>query len=260
LGSPLGAAIGFPLLIYLVATFGWRSAFYIVGLLNLLIVVPLLLTIVRDWPHNVSQHAVETHRRSFREVLRDSRIFLTDWRFWALTVSDCGALMYLWGLSSWLPTYLQRERHFDLQHLGIYSSLPFILSVCGQVLTGIVIDRTNRAGWLCFVGCFMAGVFTYLGANASEATTAAILIACSGGFFGMWAIAVYVLMRKIIPDSAFAAGAGTINGIANAAGSTAPIIVGFVISLTSNFSSGLLVMVIAPILGSFPLLGLIRRY
>jgi sugar phosphate permease len=86
---------------------------------------------------------------------------------------------------SWLPTYLQRERHFDLQHLGIYSSLPFILSVCGQVLTGIVTDRTNRAGLLCFVGCFMAGVFVYLGANASEATTTAILIACSGGCFGM---------------------------------------------------------------------------
>ncbi len=98
----------------------------------------------------------------------------------------------------------------------------------------------------------MAGVFTYLGANATEETTAAILIACSGGFFGMWAIAVYVLMQKIIPNSAFAAGAGTINGIANTAGSTAPIIVGFVIGLTNSFSSGLLVIVIAPIIGSLP--------
>ena len=231
-----GAAIGFPLLIYLVATYGWRAAFYVVGILNLAIVVPLLWGLVRDWPENAPERGVKQSQKSFGEVLRDSRIFLTDWRFWCLTASDCGALMYLWGLSSWLPTYLQRERHFDLQHLGSYSSLPFILSVCGQVLTGAAIDRIGRAGLLCFVGCFMAGVFTYLGANATEETTAAILIACSGGFFGMWAIAVYVLMQKIIPDFAFAAGAGTINGIANTAGSTAPIIVGFVIGLTNSFS------------------------
>jgi sugar phosphate permease len=259
LGSPVGSAIGFPLAIFLVAAYGWRASLYAIGVINLFILLPLLLGIVREWPRNVPA-AARTERRPARTVWKDCGIFLRDWRFWSLTISDCGALTYLWGLNSWLPSYLQRERHFDLQHLGIYSSLPFLLSVCGQVFAGIVIDRTGRAAWLCFLGCFGAGALTFLGANASDASLAALLIATSGGFFGVWAIAVYVLMQKTIPDTAFSAGAGTINGIANTVGSLAPLAVGFVISATGSFTSGLLVMVIAPVAASFALLPLVRRY
>jgi predicted MFS family arabinose efflux permease len=33
-GSPLGSTIGFPLTIWLVASFGWRASFYTFGALN----------------------------------------------------------------------------------------------------------------------------------------------------------------------------------------------------------------------------------
>src|SRR3569623_284658 len=49
-GSPLGSAIGFPLTIALVAAFGWRSSFYALAVLNIVIIVPLVLMLVRDWP------------------------------------------------------------------------------------------------------------------------------------------------------------------------------------------------------------------
>jgi sugar phosphate permease len=260
LGIPLGSAIGFPLAIFIVAGYGWRASLYAIGFLNLIVVVPLVLTIVRDRPPERAIGAISAENRSSSVVWRDCKVFLGDWRFWALTASDCGALTYLWGLNSWLPTYLQNERHFDLQHLGFYSSLPFIMSVCGQIGAGITIDRTNRAGLLCFAGCFGAGALTYFGAIASDATTAAILIASSGAFFGAWVIAVYVLMQRIIPEPAFASGAGVINGIANSVGSLAPLSVGLVISATSSLNAGLLVIVIAPIVGACALLPLIRRY
>jgi predicted MFS family arabinose efflux permease len=48
--SPLGSAIGFPLTITIVAMFGWRASFYALAALNLIIVVPLILAVVGDWP------------------------------------------------------------------------------------------------------------------------------------------------------------------------------------------------------------------
>jgi len=51
-GSPLGSTIGFPLTIWLVASFGWRASFYTFGALNLVVILPMLIAIVRDWPPN----------------------------------------------------------------------------------------------------------------------------------------------------------------------------------------------------------------
>ena len=54
IGSPLGSAIGFPLMIYLETTFGWRSAFMFLAVLNGLIILPLVLMFLRDHPPGAS--------------------------------------------------------------------------------------------------------------------------------------------------------------------------------------------------------------
>src|ERR1700728_2571353 len=50
IGSPLGSAIGFPLMIYLETTFGRRSAVMFLAVLNGLIILPLVLIFIRDQP------------------------------------------------------------------------------------------------------------------------------------------------------------------------------------------------------------------
>ncbi len=50
MGSPLGSALGFPLMIFLETTFGWRSAFMFLAVLNILIILPLVLLFLRDHP------------------------------------------------------------------------------------------------------------------------------------------------------------------------------------------------------------------
>jgi len=47
-GSPVGSAIGFPLTIWLVTSFGWRVSFYTLGVLNLVVIWPMLIVVVRD--------------------------------------------------------------------------------------------------------------------------------------------------------------------------------------------------------------------
>ena len=113
IGSPLGSAIGFPLVFFLVAQYGWRASFYLLAALNAFVVLPLIWFYLRDAPpaetHN---HAASAEMKlPFGEALR---ALLGDWRFWLLPIYNSGALIYLWGLNSWLPTYLQQARHFNL--------------------------------------------------------------------------------------------------------------------------------------------------
>ena len=258
LGSPLGSAIGFPLIIGLVAAFGWRQAFYLLAALSIVLMAPLIFVVLR--PNAGTAAPRETRApMTVASIWRDSRLFLRSRDFWLLTIFDCGELIYLWGLNSWLPTYLQRVRHFDLQHLGLYSSLPFVMLFFGEILSGILSDRMARKAYLLLIGLAGAAVLLYIATLVDAATTAALLIALSSGFFGLCVPATYVLTTRIVPPSVIASGTGVINGIANTVGALAPFAMGLVISATGSFDAGLYVLVCGALLCSLAIIPLLRK-
>ncbi len=169
-------------------------------------------------------------------------------------------MIYLWGLNSWLPTYLQKVRGFDIQHLGFYSSLPFVLLLIGEILSGVLSDKFGKKAILIFVGLAGAAVLLYVGTVASDSTTAALIIALSSGFFGLAVPATYALTQQIVPPNVVASGTGVINGIANTVGAFAPFAMGVVISSTNNFNAGLMVLVVGSLVCSCAILPLIKRY
>lgn len=258
-GSPLGSAIGFPLSIWLVASFGWRASFYALAGFNIVLMLPLLLIFVRDWPpHTRPEERVET--KSKGDFWQDCKLFARDRRFWFLTVYDCGALIFLWGLNSWLPTYLQKVRGFDVQHLGFYSSLPFVFVLVGVALSGLISDLLGKRAILLFLGQFAAGALIYVATIVSDPTTAALVIALSAGGFGLTVPAIYALVLEFLPPSVVASGTGVINGIANTVGALAPFAMGFVIGQTGNFNAGLWLLTAGTVGCSFAILPLVRRY
>lgn len=258
LGSPLGSAIGFPLIIGLVAAIGWRATFYVLAAMSIIFMAPAIFFVLKPAS---SQTTLGDRRTSatLASIWRDSQTFLHNRDFWLLTVFDCGELIYLWGLNSWLPTYLQRVRHFDIQHLGIYSSLPFILLFLGEILSGVVSDRVKRLTPLLLIGLGGAAVILFAATRVESATAAALLIALSSGFFGICVPATYVLTTKIVAPSVIASGTGVINGIANTIGALAPFAMGLVISSTGSVDAGLYVLICGSLGCSLAILPLIRR-
>lgn len=261
LGSPLGSAIGFPVMIFLVANYGWRNTFYTLGFLSIFIMAPLIFLIVKEVENSPRNSASEPQpKASLRAIWRDSATFLRNRDFWFLTVYDCGTLTYLWGLNSWLPTYLQRSRHFDVQHLGIYSSLPFVLLFMGEVLSGILADRLKYKGWLLLLGLSCASLLIYAATLVSSPVGAALLIAMSSGFFGLCVPATYVVLGTILPPTVVSSGVGVMNGIANTIGALAPLAMGLVIAQTKSVDAGLYVLVAASLLCSFAIIPLLKRH
>ncbi len=254
-GSPIGSAVGFPMMIALVAALGWRASFYALGLVNLLIVLPLIMAFVRDRPEG----AVAAAARPQGSFWADCGLFLRNWQFWLLTNYDCAVVMYLWGLNSWLPSYLGTARHFNLQALGIFSSLPFVLTFLGEIASGVLADRVRRS-ILCLVGLLGAGVFMLCGAVVANPYEAAVLIALSSGCWGLTVPAVFAILLQMVPQSVAASATGVFNGIANTVGSLAPLAMGILIGATGRFDAGLFLLVGASLVGSVALVPLLRRY
>ena len=259
IGSPLGAAIGFPLVIYLVANYGWRVSFFALAALNALIVLPIIWFFLRDRPPEGSMSPVKPaeDRISFRDAMM---IVITDPRFWLLTVFNCGVLIYLWGLNSWLPTYLQQARGFNVAQTAFYSSLPYILMIGGQFLAAWVSDLIGRRAIVCGFNLFMTGVFVYLTSIVPDATTAALCVAISAGFWGGTAPTLFTLGSQIMPPKVTAAGFGLYGGIGNIAGAFAPLIIGMLVASTGSFTAGLQFLVFCCIGGSLAMIPLMRKY
>jgi len=259
-GSPIGSAVGFPLTLWLVHAYGWRASFYIFGVISLFIMAPLIFFTTRDRARYADPESSRQAVAAEAKEKVDLRLFLKDYRFWLVTAYGCGLLMYLWGLNSWLPTYLERVRHFNLGQMGIYSSLPFVLMFIGEVCSGLLADRLGKRAILCFIGLAGAGILLFAGTQIQEPHLAAIVIALSAGCWGLGLPAQYALAMDIIPVSVTSAGIGVKNGCSNLMGALAPVLIGWIVSTTGSFNTGLLVIVLGSLVGAVMMLPLIRRY
>jgi sugar phosphate permease len=259
IGSPLGSAIGFPLAILLVNQFGWRGSFFTLAGLNALIVLPVIWLFLRDRPPEGSATIVPpaedrlSYSAAIMTVIRDPR-------FWLLTIFNCGVLIYLWGLNSWLPTYLQQAHGFDLQRTAFYSSLPYVLMIGGQFLFSWISDLIGRRAIICSFALLMTGAFVYLTSIVSDGTMAAWCIAISAGFWGGTSPTLFTLGATIMPAKVTAAGFGLYGGIANIVGAFAPLVIGMLVASTGSFTAGLQFLVACCVLGSLAMIPLMRKY
>ncbi len=227
-GSPIGSAIGFPLTIWLVSNYGWRASFYVLGAFNFLLVMPLILGVVKDNPPVANDAPAEVKRSAVR--LADVRLLLADKKVWMLTGFGAGLLTYLWGLNSWLPTYLQRVRHFDLHHMGIYSALPFILMFFAELIGGYIADRTGKYALLSSSGLFAAGVLMYIATQVEQAATRGGDYCIQRCGLGLRHPTQYALALRVLPVGTTSTGIGIINGIGNLVGACAPAVIGFIVA------------------------------
>lgn len=257
IGSPLGSLIGFPLAIFLVTQYGWRASFYALAALNALVVLPLVWLFLKDRPPSPVEPRSTAPQLSFGQAMRRLG---GDWRFWLLPLNNSGTLIYLWGLNSWLPTYLQQARHFNIAMTGFYSALPFAFVIAGQLFFAWLGDKTGRRAAVCGGTLFMTGVFCYLAAIAPDADVAAWCIAISAGFWGGATPPLFALSMQIIPKEVSATGFGILAGLANIVGSSAPFIMGMLLSATGSFTAGLEFLVLSCMVCSLAMLPLIRTH
>jgi len=245
--SPLGSMVGFPLTIFLVAGYGWRMSFFVLAAINILLILPLVLMFVRDQPPGGAA-SVETvqPRTSYRQSVS---LFIRDWRFWMIVISTSGSLTYLWGLNSWLPTYLVKVHHVDLQQATFFASLPFFLMFVGEIAGALVADRTGRSALVSGVSLFLAGAVMYFVPWMHEAQSAGLLIGVSAFFWGACTPTKNALALSILPLGAVATGVGLYNGIGNLVGSLSPVAMGALIAFTGSYQTGFMVIIASSIIG-----------
>jgi predicted MFS family arabinose efflux permease len=137
---------------------------------------------------------------------------------------------------TWLPTYLVEYRHFRIQEMAIYASLPLLAGMVGNAVGGVLTDkayiRTKNlkfARQVVAIPALLAAAALMLPAALTGGQYTALVSLVAAQFFlecvqgPQWSLPMDIGGRY--------AGtvAGVMNGFGNLAGALSPIIFGFLV-------------------------------
>jgi MFS transporter, ACS family, glucarate transporter len=170
-GSRLGAFITPPIVVLIIARFGWRPAFFVFGLLGITWAAVWFLY-YRDTPEeHRSVNAAERQLIGSGRKRSDHvpwRQILSHGNLWVLAVMYFCYNFNLNVYQDWFPTYLHDARGMTLAKMGIYASLPLLAGVFGDLAGGSFSDAVLRATgkvnlsrrWVAIAGFLVSGVAT----------------------------------------------------------------------------------------------------
>lgn len=238
----LGPALAPIFVAYLVVEWGWRMVFYS-------LLIPGLLVAALVWWHCKSPRATqglsaeelsEIEGDRVEKALPEKKIGFGQLVRMPLVWKCFFTLFFfniaLWGLMSWLPTYLMQARGFSIMKMGIASSLPYVSGTIGILISGYLSDRwfKDKRHWLVVFGASIGAVFIYLNAMAVSAETAVFYQII--GFFFLWIAmaSIFTIPIATLPSDVAGSAMGLVNTAGQAAGFLSPLAVGYILTVTGN--------------------------
>ncbi|MGH9674645.1 MAG: MFS transporter [Bryobacteraceae bacterium] len=196
-GSRLGAAFTPPIVVALIAAWGWRSPFLVFGLLGL-IWAAVWYFYYRDTPEE-HRSVNDAERELIHGGLGGKRrrpggavpwgLILRSRTLWTLSAMY---FFYAYSLSvylDWFPTYLRDHRGFNLKEMGFYASLPLFAGTLGDLAGGWLSDRwAQRTGDLrnarrgVAIGGFLLAAASILPAALTSNPYTSVWLTCAALF------------------------------------------------------------------------------
>jgi sugar phosphate permease len=270
--SPLGTALAPLCLSVLIASFGWRTAFIVTGVLGLVVAV-VWLTVYRD-PHALRLTEDERRYLTAGDVpVARRRLTLAEWRqlfshgeTWGMLLGFFGSVYLNWVYLTWLPGYLTLERHMSLVRTGFAASVPFLCGFLGALVAGWFSDFITKRSRSPVVSRRNAVVITMLGMVAFTipvplVESNVIALACISVviFLANAASACSWALATAVAPSDRVASLGAIQNFGGfLGGALAPIVTGY-IAQVSSFVPALLTAAGVAFAGAIAYLALVRK-
>ncbi len=231
-GTKLGPALGMLTGGMLMARYGWRPVFVVLGLGSLLWVPAWFKWMPCGLRHD---EAPASEGTGFGEILARRAAWAT------FAGHFCGN--YVWYfLLTWLPFYLVRERGFSMDRMAIVTGLAYCVTALSTTTTGWLADRFIAAGLsptLVRKACtaiglaFATAVVGVVFVHSSSGAMALLIFSCLS--YGVFASSHWAITQTIAGPAAVGKWSGLQNCIANMAGVAAPAVTGLMVKHTGHF-------------------------
>ena len=254
--STIGPALAPPILTVLLLSFGWRSMFMIMGALGIAVSIGWYL-IYRDRKTvSLNESEVEFLTDAHSETRVERKMTMTEWRdlflnptTWGMIIGNMGVIYMLWLYLTWLPAYLEHERHLSIASTGWLVSIPYLLGTVGMLSSGFIADALMACGmapirsrkWPICVGLVGGAAFTIPAAFTPNLALAIFYLSAAMFFVQMASGACWALVSVAAPRHMTASLASIQNFGGYFGGSFAPFITGIVVDRTHSFVNAFLI-------------------
>jgi ACS family D-galactonate transporter-like MFS transporter len=254
-GAKFGQGVGVFIGGLLLAGFGWRALFKILGAVGLLWLGPWF-----KWAPQASTSMSPRDRGpGIMQILKQPKAHGT-------ILGEFCANYSWYFLLTWLPTYLVTERHYPIRGMIIWASLPFLANAAGSLFGGWLSDRWIAGGWdsaivrLAFVviGLLACGLVLPAALLPNRALAVASL-PISFFAFGLYASNLWPVTQTLAGPKAAGSWTGIQNSIANFPGILSPYLTGLIVSRTGSFKLAFLTSAFVLVCGAAAYLFIVRR-
>lgn len=204
LGIPLGSAIGLLVGGYVAEAVNWRVAFVVIGLAGVLL-APVFKLVVRDLPRQPPDEAgAPAELRARHVALKLAR----KPAFWLLSLGAAAGSSIGYGISFWLPSFVQRSFGFGLFETALFVAATLLTGgVAGMLSGGWLADRLgqrNRAwyAWLPAIAYVIGAPLWAAGVANSNPVLAFLLILIPQGLGFVWLGPVLTAVQHLVEPAA----------------------------------------------------------
>lgn len=201
LGIPLGILIGFLAGGWIAQLFGWRAAFFVVGLPGVAVAALVWLTL-QEPPRGHSEGLrADQHAPSVRETLR----YLWNTRSFRHIALGAGLQAFAgYGSITWIPSFLIRVHGMSVGEVGTWLALLVgIGSGIGTILGGVWADRLSKRDvrwslWLPGAAIFAAAPFMVFVCLWPERLEVLMVYAIPVVLSAVWTGPIHAVVQTIV--------------------------------------------------------------
>jgi len=211
---------------YLLGTIGWRMMFIIIGAIGA--IIALLYWKYIKLPQ---EQAVQVERdENVSPKVNLKELFKTP-LMWNLIIAYFCIYAVNWGLVSWIPTYLQKNRGLDLMSIGWAQTIPAITTIIGVYGSGFIIDKLPRGmdKILGSISCAVIGILLYLMFTAKSVSLFISYQTVVSIFIAFVITLLPAIVLKKLPSSITGSAMGVANTGGQLAGFVTPMAIGFMV-------------------------------
>lgn len=193
------------LVAYTTVLLGWRSAFYVPGILAILCAIYLLVRL-RDTPQSVGLPPIEEWRNDYSagapknvEQELGTADLLVNYIFkngyiWLFAFANFFVYIARYSMLDWGPTYLKEVRHASLGQGGVSTAALEFSAIFSTILMGWLSDKLGGRRGMISVLCMIPVLASYLGIIYGPANRLWISL----GLFGVIGFFVYPAVLLLV--------------------------------------------------------------
>lgn len=244
LGGNIGVALYMPLLVYVIAEFGWRFGFIMTGAIGIIWIIVWMI-FAKDHPDSVAevkqvikQQAGSPSTSTWAEISP----ILRSRNFILLVCIGFSSYWIFSVLLTWLPNYLATVRNMS----EAFTAYLWAAQAAGQVTIALFSDhlyrktgsvRKSRVFVLGSIAV-MCGILFYTAPLVSSGLLSVAMFAMGVGMGAVFFVLLPAILDSFVPDQHRAKILGTLMSLVYTAGIIGPIITGIIIENSAGLEAG----------------------